>query len=57
MLASAILAVKNGDSAPDILKKSIAAGSSAATCSMTELISIETYERLKEEVQVSRVNV
>ena len=57
MLASSILAVKNGDSAQDILKKAIAAGSSAATCSMTELISIETYERLCDEVQVSRVDV
>ena len=57
MLASTILAVKNGDSAPDILKKAIAAGSSAATCSMTELISIETYERLKEEVQVSQIAI
>ncbi len=57
MLAASMIAVKNGETAENIIKQAVAAGSSAVTCSMEELISKSTFDRLKTEIKTKKINI
>lgn len=57
MLAAIIIAIKNGDSAEEIVIQAVAGGCSSVSCANKELIRKNTFDKLKDEVEVIRIEV
>lgn len=57
MLSAVIIAVDNDYDAKTIIKYAVAAGCSAATCSITELINIDKFSELIKVVQVEKIEI
>ena len=57
MLAAAMIAVKNGENAENIVTQAVSAGSSAVTCTTSELISKSKFQELKSQVKTKKINI
>ena len=57
MLAALLLAIESGADAKGILTQAVAAGSAAVTCTNSELISRDTFEKLKGEIKVQKLDI
>ncbi len=57
LLSSSILAIEKGLMAEDVLKHAVAAGCAAVSCTNSELINREIYEKLIDCVEVININI
>ncbi len=57
LLSSSLIAIENGDNAENILKRAVAAGCAAVSCTNSELINKDIYENLVDKVEITKVNI
>ena len=57
MLASSLLTIECGTDAKGILTHAVAAGSAAVTCTNSELINRDTFEKLKGEIYIEKLEL